>query len=166
MLGKFKIIHQNSLKRLVVPSPIEGAVVPVSKVNDPAFREELIGKGVAIKPSKGRVVAPFNGKITQVFGTGHAIRMVSDKNVEILIHIGIDTIELKGKYFNVHFKVGDKVRRGNVLIEFENESIAAAGYDLISPVIICNSDNCATIEPIFAANVKELEPLIRLKKIQ
>lgn len=166
MLEKLISAHKNSSKRLVVSTPIEGAAMSVSHVNDPAFREELIGKGVAIKPSRGRVVAPFNGKITQVFDTGHAISMISDKSVEILIHIGIDTIKLKGKYFSVHSKTGDTVKRGDVLIEFDINSIIASGYDLISPVIICNPGNYAEIDPCFAANVKELEPLIRLEKIQ
>ncbi|MCM3132656.1 beta-glucoside-specific PTS transporter subunit IIABC [Paenibacillus polysaccharolyticus] len=125
--------------RLVVFSPIEGEAIPLKAVNDEAFSQEAMGKGMAIKPSKGQVVAPFDGTVQTVFRTKHSIGLRSVEGVEILIHIGIDTVKLKGQHFNVVVQEGDVVKHGQLLIEFDMEAIEKAGYDTTTPVIVTNS---------------------------
>lgn len=125
--------------RLVVFSPIEGEAIPLKAVNDEAFSQEAMGKGMAIKPSKGQVVAPFDGTVQTVFRTKHSIGLRSVEGVEILIHIGIDTVKLKGQHFNVVVQEGDVVKHGQLLIEFNMEAIEKAGYDTTTPVIVTNS---------------------------
>lgn len=127
--------------RLVVFSPIEGEAIPLKDVNDEAFSQEAMGKGMAIKPSKGEVVAPFDGTVETVFRTKHSIGLKSVEGIEILIHIGIDTVKLKGQHFNVVVQEGDTVKHGQLLIEFDMEAIQKAGYDTTTPVIVTNSGN-------------------------
>jgi len=158
-----KMFKTLNAKKLDILSPIEGDAIPVSQVNDPAFQNELLGKGVAIRPLHGRVVAPFEGTVTQVFDTGHAIRMVSCDNIEILIHIGLETINLKGRNFSVCVREGDKIKPGDVLMLFDYDKITAEGFDIVSPVVVCNSGDYQLVEPLLGA-VEELEPIIRLHK--
>ena len=127
-------------KRLAILSPTDGRLRPVSQVNDPTFSEEMLGKGFAIYPTVGKIVSPVSGKIEQVFDTCHAISLTSDAGAEILIHVGLNTIELKGKFFKAHCKEGDIVVPGDLLLEFDLKGILGAGYDIITPVVICNSN--------------------------
>jgi beta-glucoside PTS system EIICBA component len=127
-------------KKTVINAPIKGVVVPLSQVDDDAFSSEAMGKGVAILPEEGKVHAPFSGKIAALFNTKHAIGLISDDGVEILIHVGIDTVKLDGKHFKTTFKVGDSVKEGDLLLEFDSKAIKEAGYDIITPVIITNTD--------------------------
>ncbi len=145
MFNKIKeLLSQN--KKDVLYSPIPGQVVPISKVSDPTFGEEIIGKGVAIIPREGKVFAPVNGTISSIFPTLHAIAMVSDEGAEILIHIGLDTVKLKGEFFTAHTESGAKVNKGDLLLEFDIEGIKNAGYDVISPIVVCNVDVYSRIE--------------------
>lgn len=128
-------------KETPIFAPVGGEVVPVSQVNDPTFSEEILGKGVAIRPNENRIVAPCDGTIELMFDTGHAVSMTSDSGAEILIHIGLETIKLNGEHYTVHAKNGDHVTTGQLLIEFDREAIAAAGYDTITPVVVCNSSD-------------------------
>ncbi|MGO4527987.1 beta-glucoside-specific PTS transporter subunit IIABC [Paenibacillus sp. 2TAF8] len=125
--------------RLVVFSPIEGEAIPLKAVNDEAFSQEAMGKGMAIKPAKGQVVAPFDGTVQTVFRTKHSIGLKSVEGIELLIHIGIDTVKLKGQHFNVVVQEGDIVKHGQLLIEFDMEAIEKAGFDTTTPVIVTNS---------------------------
>ncbi|MGQ8872228.1 beta-glucoside-specific PTS transporter subunit IIABC [Paenibacillus sp. TSA_86.1] len=125
--------------RLVVFSPIEGEAIPLKAVNDEAFSQEAMGKGMAIKPAKGQVVAPFDGTVQTVFRTKHSIGLRSVEGIELLIHVGIDTVKLKGQHFNVVVQEGDIVKHGQLLIEFDMEAIEKAGYDTTTPVIVTNS---------------------------
>ncbi|MDL5040168.1 glucose PTS transporter subunit IIA [Heyndrickxia coagulans] len=128
-------------KREMIASPFTGETIPLEQVNDPAFSSGMLGKGVGIKPSVGKLFAPVSGTVTAVFPSGHAIGITSTTGIQILIHIGIDTVRLEGKYYHVHVKKGQPVEKGEVLIEFDIPEIEAAGYDLTSPVVITNSDN-------------------------
>ncbi|MBO0452655.1 beta-glucoside-specific PTS transporter subunit IIABC [Candidatus Enterococcus murrayae] len=119
-------------------SPIEGQVIPLSQINDEAFASELLGVGVAIESTDGRVVAPADGTITSFFPTGHALGFTTDEGIELLIHIGLDTVQLEGKHFTTFAKQGEKVKAGQLLLEYDVESIKKAGYDLTSPVVITN----------------------------
>lgn len=128
-------------------APVAGEAVPITQVSDPTFGEEILGKGVAIKPSQGKVFAPCDGKVDMMFETGHAVSLVAAGGAEVLIHVGLDTVELKGQYYTIHAHNGDPVKQGDLLIEFDADAIAAAGYDIITPVVICNSDDYTAITP-------------------
>ncbi|MBO0460152.1 MULTISPECIES: beta-glucoside-specific PTS transporter subunit IIABC [unclassified Enterococcus] len=120
-------------------TPIKGEVIPLSKVSDTAFSTGLLGQGVAILPTEGKVYAPADGKVTTLFPTYHALGLTTDEGIELLIHIGMDTVNLQGKYFDPAVKQGDTVRKGQLLLIFDIDAIAAAGYSLQTPVIIANS---------------------------
>ena len=125
----------------VVAAPLKGEAVPSSEVNDPTFAEEMLGKGMAIKPSEGKVYAPFDGTVAMVFDTKHAVSLVSDKGTELLIHVGLDTVMLKGEHYTACVESGATVKKGDLLLEFDMEAIKAAGYEVITPVVICNADD-------------------------
>ncbi|GGH46979.1 PTS system beta-glucoside-specific EIIBCA component [Paenibacillus silvae] len=144
-------------------SPITGEVRPLSEVPDPAFSEEIMGKGFAIQPTEGRVVSPINGTVFSLSKSGHAIGLVSDTGAEMLIHIGIDTVKLKGQFFSPKVQAGAKVSVGDVLMEFDREEIEKAGYTTITPVIITNMHQYASIESAGRTAVKEQELLFTAK---
>lgn len=120
-------------------APVSGTCVSMSQVNDPTFSQEILGKGVAIIPSEGKIVAPDDGEIIMVFETRHAVSIRVSEGAELIIHIGLDTVNLHGQYFNARVAAGDKVKKGDVLIEFDMDKIKEQGYDLITPIIICNT---------------------------
>ncbi|NOU81485.1 PTS beta-glucoside transporter subunit EIIBCA [Paenibacillus sp. LMG 31459] len=140
-------------------SPIAGEVKPLSEVNDPAFSEEIMGQGFAIQPSEGRVVSPVNGTVFSLSKSGHAIGLVSDNGAEMLIHIGIDTVKLKGLHFSPKVTAGTKVSVGDLLMEFDHVEIEKAGYSTITPVIITNIQQYKSILPSGRSSVKEKELL-------
>lgn len=127
------------VKQEILVSPLKGEVKPLSEVKDEVFSKGALGKGIAIEPKEGKVVAPVNGTIEMVFPTGHAIAITSDNGAEILIHIGMDTVQLEGKHFYPKVKQGDHVKAGEVLLEFDVNAIEEAGYSLITPIIVTNS---------------------------
>lgn len=129
-----------------VLAPLSGTVLPLENVPDATFSSGLLGQGVAIIPNDNRVIAPFDGEVASLFQTKHAIGILSESGVEVLIHVGIDTVKLDGQYFIAHVKAGDKVRAGDLLLEFDRQAIRNAGYDLATPVIISNSDDYRAIE--------------------
>lgn len=131
---------QKSKKQFSINSPLNGECVALSEVNDPTFANELIGKGIAVKPSEGKLFAPISGTIKTVFATKHAITMTSDDGADIILHVGLDTVKLDGKHFNVLVKDGDAVEAGDLLMEFDLEAIKKAGYDVITPMVIANCD--------------------------
>ncbi len=126
-------------EKTVVGAPVSGKAVPMSQVNDPTFSQEILGKGVAVIPDKGEIVAPVDGTVTMVFDTKHAVSMQGDSGVELIIHIGLDTVELKGEHFTALVQAGQKVTKGTPLVQFDMEKIKAAGYEVITPVIVCNT---------------------------
>lgn len=129
-----------------VLAPLSGTVLPLENVPDATFSSGLLGHGVAIIPNDNRVIAPFDGEVASLFQTKHAIGILSESGVEVLIHVGIDTVKLDGQHFTAHVKPGDKVRAGDLLLEFDRQAIRSAGYDLATPVIISNSDDFRSIE--------------------
>lgn len=124
--------------------PLNGELKPLKEVNDPTFSGEILGKGVAVIPSEGKLYAPFDGEVSMVFETKHAIGLVKE-DVEMLIHIGLETVSLEGKYFNAKVKAGDRIKKGDLLIEFDLDAIAEEGFDTITPVIVSNADDFAQI---------------------
>ncbi len=148
----------------VLGAPIEGETIEMTKVKDPTFGQEILGKGVAIIPKKGRVVAPCDGYIEMVFDTKHAISMKSDSGIEILIHVGIDTVTLKGKYFRAHVEAGHHVNAGNLLLEFDIEGITGEGFDVVTPIVICNTQNYRKISPKVGKEVYEMDEILTIIK--
>ena len=150
-------------KAEVLLSPLEGEVVLLAEVNDPTFAEEILGKGVAVRPVGGRVCAPADGRLVSVFETGHAFGMITDHGAEVLVHVGLDTVNLKGKYFTVKKAAGDTVKAVDVILEFDADAIKAEGYDVITPVVISNHFGYEAVETIASAHVKTGEALLELR---
>ena len=150
----------NAVQREILAAPVAGKVVPLANVPDEAFSAGLLGKGIAIEPSVGRVVAPADATVTTLFPTGHAIGLITDKGAEILIHIGMDTVKLEGKYFHAHVQQGEKVKKGQLLIEFEPEKIKEAGYPVVTPVLVTNTASYLDVVPTEAGTIAENENLI------
>jgi len=163
--GGQSMIFNKHRRESSILAPIEGELIPMTEVNDPTFREGLLGKGVAIRPAKGRVVSPVNGTLVQVFETGHAVTLLSDEGAEVLIHVGIDTVKLKGAHFTAHAKQGSTITFGDLLIEFDPAAITEAGYDTVTPIVILNSDDYETVDALTdKKTVSEGEEIIHLTK--
>lgn len=143
-------------------APMAGTVVPMSEVADPTFSQEILGKGVAIIPSEGRVVAPADGEVVVMFETKHAVSIRTTDGAELIIHIGLDTVNLRGQHYTAHVKQGDQVKAGDLLVEFDMDSIKEAGYDVITPIIICNTPNFPDMVCHTGKEVKALDPVIDL----
>ena len=150
-------------KAIEIASPAVGKVIPLTEVKDATFAQEILGKGAAVIPEKGVIYAPFDGKIDVMFETGHAVGLVGDNGIELLIHIGIDTVNLKGKYFTPKKAAGDVVKKGDVLIEFDIVNIKASGYDVTTPVVVSNADQFAKVEKIAIGKVTKESDLIRVQ---
>lgn len=140
---------------ITVSSPMQGEVIPLAQVKDPTFASELMGKGIAIIPTVGQAVAPEDGEIVSLFRTKHAIGFLTQSGVEILIHIGIDTVKLDGQHFEAHVEAGNKVKKGDLLVSFDIEAIKKAGFEITTPIIITNSDDYQDVQCIFEQ--KEIE---------
>lgn len=149
---------------LSIGSPVAGEVVPLSQVSDPTFGEEILGKGIAVNPEEGKVVAPVNGLVTVMFETKHAVSITSDEGVEILIHVGLDTVNLKGQHFTSYVKEGDKVKTGDLLMEFDMEAIQKAGYPIITPMVICNSDDYKSVTGFTGKQAARLDEVLQIEK--
>lgn len=145
-------------------APVNGSVIPLSEVKDETFAGEMMGKGIAIYPEDGKVCSPVNGKIIFVSDTLHAVAIKSDIGSEILIHIGIDTVELKGEYFHSHIKMGDSVRKGDLLIEFNKKQIIEKGYDAVIPIIITNTNDYDNILVTDKKRVVIGDSILKLKR--
>jgi PTS system sucrose-specific IIC component len=127
-------------ENLHITAPVQGELIPLAEVNDPTFRKGVLGPGIAFHPTQGKVVAPMDGKIEAVLKTGHAVILSGRNGAEILIHVGINTVNLEGRYFSAKVIKGDKVKRGDVLVEFERESIEREGFDVTTPMILVNAE--------------------------
>lgn len=136
--------------KLAINTPVIGNQINISEVNDKTFSNEVLGKSIAIKPTEGKVVAPFNGTIVSLFPTGHAIGLRSEDGDELMIHVGIDTVNLKGEYFTKHKVQGDKIKKGEVIIEFDIEAIENKGYDTTTIVTLLNGERYQSITKLAA----------------
>ncbi len=133
--------EKSNVKSEVLSSHMKGKAVPLSSVPDEAFASGSMGKGLAVEPTEGRLYSPCDGEVVNIFPTFHAVNIVSDSGAELLLHIGIDTVKLKGKHFNAAVKNGQRVKKGDLLVTFDIKAIKNAGYKLITPMIVCNSDD-------------------------
>lgn len=133
-------------KRFTQVAPVKGECIPISEVTDKTFAEEILGKGIAIKPTDGKIYAPADGLVNTVFPTGHAVGISTTDGVEILIHVGLDTVELGGKFFKSVVNDDQRVHKGDLLLEANIEEIGKAGYDTVTLMVVCNSNDFARIE--------------------
>ena len=161
-MGFFKKLFGKPVDSLY--APISGKAVPITEVPDPTFAEGMLGNGVAIIPEDGKVYAPCNAKVDMMFTTGHAVSLVTDFGAEVLIHVGLETVGLEGKPFKVHAANGDKVKKGQLLIEVDLEAVKAAGLPTITPVLICNTDDYPTFKTFVGKDVTNNDVVIELAK--
>ena len=148
----------------VLYSVSEGTAILLSQVNDATFASEVLGKGIAVIPSKGEVVAPCDAVIETVFDTKHAVGLSTESGMELLIHIGINTVELNGKYFTSHVKNGDHVKKGQLLVSFDMEKVKAAGYDVTTPLIVTNSDDYKDVKILSEDSVTPSDKVLEIVK--
>lgn len=148
-----------------IKSPISGKVIELEKVNDPVFSSGAMGKGIAIEPMDNKVYAPFNGTIEFIAETKHAIGLLSEDGVEVLIHVGMDTVKMQGRGFNVKTSVNSKIKAGDLLLEFDRNAIEKEGYSLITPVVITNADNYEDNVLCINEEVKNGREIINLKQL-
>lgn len=164
MLAGLKGLFGKKEEKEVIGAPLKGKVIPLSEVPDEAFAQEVLGKGVGICPEDGLVVAPCDGEITMIFDTKHAISMTTKGGAELLLHIGLDTVNLRGEHFDVKVSEGDKVSAGAPLLEFNKAKIEEAGYQTISPVIVCNSGDFKNVSTLSGKTAERLDSVIELEK--
>ena len=145
-------------------APLNGKAVPITEVPDPTFAEGLLGNGIAIIPSDGKVYSPVDGEIGTMFDTGHAVALTSTTGVEILIHVGLETVGLNGAPFTLHCKNGDTVKKGQLLFEADLDAILAAGLPIITPVLVCNADDYATFDTVVGKDVTNNDVVISVAK--
>ncbi|MDO5520472.1 MAG: sucrose-specific PTS transporter subunit IIBC [bacterium] len=151
------------VEKNTIYAPIEGEVIALNKVPDDTFAGEILGKGCAIIPKVGRVVAPFDGVVETVFDTKHAIGLKSADGVEVLIHIGINTVELDGKYYETYVNDGDTVKAGDLLGSFDIEKIKEAGYEMATPIVITNTDDYSNVNVLFEGETQELQKVMMVE---
>ena len=145
-------------------APMAGKAVPITEVPDPTFAEGMLGNGIAIEPAEGKVYAPCDATVDMMFTTGHAVSLVADNGAEILIHVGLETVSLEGKPFKVHAANGDKVKKGQLLIEVDLEEVKAAGLPTITPMVVCNTDEYPTFNTFVGKDVTNDDVVIELAK--
>lgn len=152
-----------SISEVTIYSPLNGEVKELKKVNDPTFAGGMLGQGIAIIPSEGKLYAPFDGKVNLVFDTKHAIGLENEAGAEMLIHIGLETVNLNGKHFTPKVKAGNTVKKGDLLVEFDLDEIKKE-YEIVTPVLITNADSFSTIEPLKTTGVVKVgEEILKAK---
>ena len=145
-------------------APMAGKAVPITEVPDPTFAEGMLGNGIAIEPAEGKVYAPCDATVDMMFTTGHAVSLVADNGAEILIHAGLETVSLEGKPFTVHAANGDKVKKGQLLMEVDLDAVKAAGLPTITPMVVCNTDEYPTFDTFVGKDVTNEDVVIALAK--
>ena len=128
-----------------IGAPVPGKVVPLAEVPDETFSEGLLGHGLAVRPSEGKVFAPFDGVCETLFDTLHAMGLRSDSGITMLIHVGLETVSLEGRPFKAHIKSGDRMKKGQLLLEFDMDAIQAEGCETITPVLVTNEDEVGDV---------------------
>ena len=150
-------------KAEVLFSHMSGDIVPIEEVEDEVFSMGTLGKGIAVEPAEGKLYAPTNGKVSMVFRTKHAINLISENGCEILLHIGIDTVKLGGKYFEAHVNDGDEFKKGDLLISFDKEGIKREGFKLTTPMVICNTPDYESVKTLAKGKIKKGDRVIEVK---
>ncbi len=158
------IVEETKDNETVIYAPVEGELVDLTTIKDEVFSSLAMGNGVAIRPVKGKVKAPFDGIITTFFPTGHAIGMEADNGAEVLIHVGMDTVSLDGEGFVPQVKEGDRVKKGQLLLKFDMDVIKAHGLETITPVVLTNTDDLQSVSPVKSGKVTEKDVIISFEK--
>lgn len=153
----------NSSDTTILYAHLNGTVVPLSEVEDEAFATGILGEGIAIEPSEGKLYAPCDAKVEGVLDTKHAVNLVTESGCEILMHIGIDTVKLGGKYFETHVTEGQNVRKGDLLVSFDIQKIHEAGYKTTTPMVVCNSDDFNELKTLATGAIRAGEKIIEVK---
>lgn len=152
----------NDGKKVEILSPLTGKIVPLNEVSDKVFASEAMGKGIAVLPTEGKVYSPVSGVITTLFNTKHAIGITSDDGVEILIHVGVDTVQLNGNHFTARAQQGDKIKAGDLLLDFDVDKIKEEGYDVVTPIIVTNHADLGELETTNAKEITARDNLISI----
>lgn len=162
LLGKEQAIEITTEKNTLY-LPIEGEVISLEAIDDGVFSAEVLGKGCGIKPAEEKVYAPANGKITTVAETKHAVGLMTDDGIEVLIHVGMDTVDMNGDGFEVLVKPDQKVKCGQPLIKFSMDKIKAAGHPTTTAFVVTNSDDLSEVTVLKAGTMSKLTPVIKAK---
>ncbi len=155
--------HNRKGGEVTLLAHMSGRVVPLEKVEDEAFAQKILGDGIAIEPTEGKLYSPCDGVVESVFDTNHAINIVSDGGREILIHIGIDTVKLKGEHFRAEVKDGQRIHKGELLISFDKDKIKSRGFKLTTPMIICNEESYNSLKVLKTGDIKATESILEIK---
>ena len=153
----------DSEKTFILGAPVSGKAMPLEEVKDDAFSQGILGEGAAIEPGDGRIYSPCDGKIDAMFDTLHAVNIISDSGCEILIHIGIDTVHLGGKYFTSHVGSGETVKRGQLLVSFDIKEIKDAGFEVTTPIVVCNADEFGSVKALRFGKIKANDDFISIE---
>lgn len=145
-------------------SPLTGNAIALENVPDPTFANGILGSEIAVEPYDGKVIAPADGTIGTLFDTHHAVGLNLDNGVELLIHIGINTVELNGEGYTAHVSEGERVKKGQTLITFDKQLIASKGYNIVTPIIVTNSDDYSDIKQTASGNITYDDTILKLKK--
>ena len=164
MFDSLKKMFEKNAKIISLKAVEDGRTIPMDEVNDQTFAQELLGPGIAIVPSNGIVVSPIDGTIATVMDTKHAVCIQGEDGLELIVHAGLDTVELNGKYYQTYKEIGDQVKAGDVLLEFDLEEIAKAGYDVTTPIVITNLGDYKITKCLTGQQVKAGEEVIQLTK--
>ena len=164
MFDSLKKMFEKNAKTISLKAVGDGRTIPMDEVNDQTFAQELLGPGIAIVPSNGTVVSPINGTIATVMDTKHAVCIQGEDGLELIVHAGLDTVELNGKYYQTYKEIGDQVKAGDVLLEFDLEEITKAGYDVTTPIVITNLGDYKITKCLTGQQVKAGEEVIQLTK--
>ena len=164
MFDSLKKMFEKNAKTISLKAVEDGRTIPMDEVNDQTFAQELLGPGIAIVPSNGTVVSPINGTIATVMDTKHAVCIQGEDGLELIVHAGLDTVELNGKYYQTYKEIGDQVKAGDVLLEFDLEEITKAGYDVSTPIVITNLGDYKITKCLTGQQVKAGEEVIQLTK--
>ena len=164
MFDSLKKMFEENAKTISLKAVEDGRTIPMDEVNDQTFAQELLGPGIAIVPSNGTVVSPINGTIATVMDTKHAVCIQGEDGLELIVHAGLDTVELNGKYYQTYKEIGDQVKAGDVLLEFDLEEITKAGYDVTTPIVITNLGDYKITKCLTGQQVKAGEEVIQLTK--
>ena len=164
MFDSLKKMFEKNAKTISLKAVEDGRTIPMDEVNDQTFAQELLGPGIAIVPSNGTVVSPINGTIATVMDTKHAVCIQGEDGLELIVHAGLDTVDLNGQYYQTYKEIGDQVKAGDVLLEFDLEEITKAGYDVTTPIVITNLGDYKITKCLTGQQVKAGEEVIQLTK--
>ncbi len=157
-------VQANSGSDTIIQSPLKGNKVSLSDISDAAFSSGALGQGLAIEPAEGKLYSPVNGTIVTLFPTGHAVGLKSDEGVEVLVHIGMDTVSLDGDGFTIHAQADQVVKQGDLLVEFDIDKIKEAGLEAVTPVVITNTNDYSEVRDIASETIEVGQDIIQISK--